>query len=58
VKVPEGCSQPQRLDELCGHHDVSGLTLLIACAESALAGGLDNGNRGDRYQVVVHVEAE
>lgn len=27
-------------------------------AESALAGGLDPGSRGDRYQVVVHVEAE
>ncbi len=26
-------------------------------AESALAGGLDSGTRGDRYQVVVHVEA-
>jgi hypothetical protein len=26
-------------------------------AESALAGGLDPGTRGDRYQVVVHVEA-
>ena len=27
-------------------------------AESALAAGLDAGNRGDRYQVVVHVDAE
>jgi hypothetical protein len=27
-------------------------------AESALAGGLDPGTRSDRYQVVVHVEAE
>ncbi|HVT17910.1 MAG TPA: DUF222 domain-containing protein [Thermoanaerobaculia bacterium] len=27
-------------------------------AESALASGLDPGNRGDRYQVVVHVDAE
>ena len=27
-------------------------------AESALAGGLDPGTRGDRYQVVLHVEAE
>jgi hypothetical protein len=27
-------------------------------AEGALAGGLDNGTRGDRYQVVVHVDAE
>ncbi len=27
-------------------------------AESALAGGLDPGTRGDRYQVVVHVDAE
>jgi hypothetical protein len=27
-------------------------------AESALAGGLDPGSRGDRYQVVVHVDAE
>ncbi len=26
-------------------------------AEAALAGGLDQGTRGDRYQVVVHVEA-
>jgi hypothetical protein len=27
-------------------------------AESALAAGLDPGSRGDRYQVVVHVDAE
>ena len=27
-------------------------------AESALAGGLDPGTRGDRYQIVVHVDAE
>jgi hypothetical protein len=27
-------------------------------AESALAGGLDPGTRGDRYQVVVHVDVE
>jgi hypothetical protein len=27
-------------------------------AESALAGGLDPGTRGDRYQVVLHVEVE
>jgi hypothetical protein len=27
-------------------------------AESALGGGLDPGTRGDRYQVVVHVDAE
>jgi hypothetical protein len=27
-------------------------------AESALAGGLDPGTRGDRYQVAVHVDAE
>ena len=27
-------------------------------AESALASGLDPGSRGDRYQVVVHVDAE
>ena len=27
-------------------------------AESALAGGLDRGTAGDRYQVVLHVEAE
>jgi hypothetical protein len=27
-------------------------------AESALAGGLDPGTRGDRYQVIVHVDAE
>jgi hypothetical protein len=27
-------------------------------AESALAGGLDPGTRGDRYQVVLHVDAE
>ena len=26
-------------------------------AEAALAGGLDKGTRGDRYQVVVHVDA-
>ena len=27
-------------------------------AECALAGGLDRGTAGDRYQVVVHVEAD
>lgn len=27
-------------------------------AEAALSGGLDKGTRGDRYQVVVHVDAE
>jgi hypothetical protein len=27
-------------------------------AESALAAGLDRGSRDDRYQVVVHVDAE
>ena len=31
---------------------------LALVAESALEGGLDNGTRGDRYQVVVHVDAE
>jgi hypothetical protein len=30
---------------------------LVLVAESALAGGLDPGTRGDRYQVVVHVDA-
>ena len=30
----------------------------IGVAEAALAGGLDQGTRGDRYQVVVHVDAE
>ena len=31
---------------------------LALVAESALAAGLDPGTRGDRYQVVVHVDAE
>ncbi len=31
---------------------------LVLIAESALAAGLDPGTRGDRYQVVVHVDAE
>ncbi len=31
---------------------------LGAVAESALAGGLDKGTAGDRYQVVVHVDAD
>ena len=35
------------------HADALGLV-----AESALAGGLDPGTRGDRYQVVLHVDAE
>jgi hypothetical protein len=30
---------------------------LVLVAESALSGGLDPGTRGDRYQVVVHVDA-
>ena len=30
---------------------------LARVAEAALAGGLDRGTRGDRYQVVVHVDA-
>ena len=31
---------------------------LALVAEAALNGGLDNGTRGDRYQVVVHVDEE
>ena len=31
---------------------------LVLLAESALAGGLDAGTAGDRYQVVLHVDAE
>ena len=30
---------------------------LVRVAEAALAGGLDRGTRGDRYQVVLHVDA-
>jgi hypothetical protein len=48
--------------EEAGEKEISGeqkrADALGLVAESALAGGLDNGTRGDRYQVVVHVDAE
>ena len=47
VEVAEDTSLDQR------RADALGLV-----AESALASGLDPGSRGDRYQVVVHVDAE
>ena len=47
VEVAEALSAEQR------RADALGLV-----AESALAAGLDPGSRGDRYQVVVHVDAE
>ncbi len=43
---PRRPSAAQRRADAVGH-----------VAEAALAGGLDNGTRGDRYQVVVHVDA-
>jgi hypothetical protein len=57
---PPSGEEPAPLDEL-----IDGLSAeqrradaLGLVAESALAGGLDPGTRGDRYQVVVHVDAE
>ncbi|MGB5816786.1 MAG: DUF222 domain-containing protein [Thermoanaerobaculia bacterium] len=48
--------------EKAGDKEVSGeqkrADALGLVAESALKGELDNGSRGDRYQVVVHVDAE
>jgi hypothetical protein len=48
--------------EAAGEKEISGeqkrADALGLVAESALKGELDNGTRGDRYQVVVHVDAE
>jgi hypothetical protein len=48
--------------EKAGDKEISGeqkrADALGLVAESALEGELDNGTRGDRYQVVVHVDAE
>ena len=48
--------------EETGEKEISGeqkrADALGLVAESALKGDLDNGTRGDRYQVVVHVDAE
>ena len=42
-------------DELAADHRRADALVLVA--ESALAGGLDPGTAGERYQVVVHVDA-
>ncbi len=56
----------EKLYDPAEHRDASGevtagqarADALGLVAEAALAGGLDPGTRGDRYQVVVHVDAE
>jgi hypothetical protein len=57
---PRRCQPPGAAQEVVD--DVSGeqrrADALGLVAESALAAGLDPGSRGDRYQVVVHVDAE
>ncbi|HVS48337.1 MAG TPA: DUF222 domain-containing protein, partial [Candidatus Dormibacteraeota bacterium] len=51
---PEPTDEP--MDEVSGEQRRADALGLVA--ESALAAGLDPGSRGDRYQVVVHVDAE
>ena len=52
---PAGAVQEQLADVSVEQRRADALGLV---AESALAAGLDPGSRGDRYQVVVHVDAE
>jgi hypothetical protein len=52
---PSGGAQETADDAAAEQRRADALGLV---AESALAGGLDPGSRGDRYQVVVHVDAE
>ena len=57
---PSGGGAPEPADESAGEVSVEQrrADALGLVAESALAAGLDPGSRGDRYQVVVHVDAE
>jgi hypothetical protein len=52
---PSGPAQEAAEDTSAEQRRADALGLV---AESALASGLDPGSRGDRYQVVVHVDAE
>ncbi|HYL06660.1 MAG TPA: DUF222 domain-containing protein, partial [Thermoanaerobaculia bacterium] len=52
---PSGTAQEPAEDTSAEQRRADALGLV---AESALASGLDPGSRGDRYQVVVHVDAE
>src|SRR6266849_1619308 len=52
---PSGAAQEAAEDASAEQRRADALGLV---AESALASGLDPGSRGDRYQVVVHVDAE
>src|SRR5258708_9740341 len=52
---PAGAAQEAAEDTSAEQRRADALGLV---AESALASGLDPGSRGDRYQVVVHVDAE
>jgi hypothetical protein len=52
--APEPADEP--MDEVSAEQRRADALGLVA--ESALAAGLDPGSRGDRYQVVVHVDAE
>lgn len=54
-EVRRGTDDAAREDSTAEQRRADALGLV---AESALAGGLDPGTRGDRYQVVVHVDAE
>jgi hypothetical protein len=52
---PAGAAQQAEEDVSAEQRRADALGLV---ADSALASGLDPGSRGDRYQVVVHVDAE
>jgi hypothetical protein len=54
VQPPGGVQEP--IDDVSVEQRRADALGLVA--ESALAAGLDPGSRGDRYQVVVHVDAE
>src|SRR6266853_1380700 len=55
IATPAGAAQEAAEDTSAEQRRADALGLV---AESALASGLDPGSRGDRYQVVVHVDAE
>ena len=58
---PAGAGGPDAVDEELGVERSLGqrqADALGRLAECALAGGLDRGTAGDRYQVVLHVDAE
>ncbi len=53
---PSGAAQEAAAEDVSAEQRRADALGLVA--ESALAAGLDPGTRGDRYQVVVHVDAE